>query len=152
MLQQEEMTTIDFQESELTEQVGQTARDFAEQHIRPYVMKWDESQEFPLEVFKEMGKLGLMGVLIPEAYGGAGLGYVEYVKVISEIARVCGSIGLSLAAHNSLCSGHIMAFANESQKSRWPLQNSRGENMTALPSTATARKIVARRNIPPKQQ
>jgi alkylation response protein AidB-like acyl-CoA dehydrogenase len=131
MLQQEEMTTIDFQESELTEQVGQTARDFAEQHIRPYVMKWDESQEFPLEVFKEMGKLGLMGVLIPEAYGGAGLGYVEYVKVISEIARVCGSIGLSLAAHNSLCSGHIMAFANESQKSRW------------LPKLATAEWIGA---------
>jgi alkylation response protein AidB-like acyl-CoA dehydrogenase len=131
MLQQEEMTTIDFQESELTEQVGQTARDFAEQHIRPYVMKWDESQEFPLEVFKAMGKLGLMGVLIPEAYGGAGLGYVEYVKVISEIARVCGSIGLSLAAHNSLCSGHIMAFANESQKSRW------------LPKLATAEWIGA---------
>jgi alkylation response protein AidB-like acyl-CoA dehydrogenase len=131
MLQQEEMTTIDFQESELTEQVGQTARDFAEQHIRPYVMKWDESQEFPVEVFKEMGKLGLMGVLIPEAYGGAGLGYVEYVKVISEIARVCGSIGLSLAAHNSLCSGHIMAFANESQKSRW------------LPKLATAEWIGA---------
>jgi alkylation response protein AidB-like acyl-CoA dehydrogenase len=94
-------------------------------------MKWDESQEFPLEVFKEMGKLGLMGVLIPEAYGGAGLGYVEYVKVISEIARVCGSIGLSLAAHNSLCSGHIMAFANESQKSRW------------LPKLATAEWIGA---------
>jgi alkylation response protein AidB-like acyl-CoA dehydrogenase len=131
MLQQEEMTRIDFQESELTEQVGQTARDFAEQYIRPYVMKWDETQEFPVEVFKEMGKLGLMGVLIPEAYGGAGLGYIEYVSVISEIAKVCGSIGLSVAAHNSLCSGHILAFANESQKARW------------LPKLATAEWIGA---------
>ncbi|HYJ37143.1 MAG TPA: acyl-CoA dehydrogenase family protein [Chitinophagaceae bacterium] len=131
MLQQEEMTRIDFQESELTEQVGQTARDFAEQYIRPYVMKWDETQEFPVEVFKEMGKLGLMGVLIPEAYGGAGLGYIEYVSVISEISKVCGSIGLSVAAHNSLCSGHILAFANESQKARW------------LPKLATAEWIGA---------
>jgi alkylation response protein AidB-like acyl-CoA dehydrogenase len=119
MIQQEEMTTFDFQQSELTEQVATLARDFAEQFIRPYVMKWDESQEFPVDVFKEAGKLGLMGVLVPEAYGGAGLGYVEYVRVISEISRVCGSIGLSVAAHNSLCTGHILAFANESQKSRW---------------------------------
>jgi alkylation response protein AidB-like acyl-CoA dehydrogenase len=131
MLQQEVMTTIDFQESELTEQVGSTARDFAEQHIRPYVMEWDESQEFPISVFREMGKLGLMGVLIPEAYGGAGLGYIEYVKVISEIARVCGSIGLSVAAHNSLCCGHILTFGNESQKARW------------LPKLATAEWIGA---------
>src|SRR4030095_15508 len=127
MLQQEEMTTIDFQESELTEQVGRTARDFAEQYIRPYVMKWDETQEFPISVFREMGKLGLMGVLIPEAYGGAGLGYVEYVKVVTEISRVCGSIGLSVAAHNSLCSGHILSFANESQKSRWLPKLAAGE-------------------------
>jgi alkylation response protein AidB-like acyl-CoA dehydrogenase len=119
MIQQEEMTTFDFQQSELTEQVATLARDFAEQFIRPYVMKWDESQEFPIDVFKEAGKLGLMGVLVPEAYGGAGLGYIEYVRVISEISRVCGSIGLSVAAHNSLCTGHILAFANESQKSRW---------------------------------
>ncbi len=119
MIQQEEMTTFDFQQSELTEQVATLARDFAEQFIRPYVMKWDESQEFPVDVFKEAGKLGLMGVLVPEAYGGAGLGYIEYVRVISEISRVCGSIGLSVAAHNSLCTGHILAFASESQKSRW---------------------------------
>src|SRR5579864_9438042 len=103
---------MDFQQSELTQQVAHTARDFAQQHIRPHVMEWDESQQFPLQVFKEMGKLGLMGVLVPEEYGGAGLGYFEYATVIQEIAKVCGSIGLSLAAHNSLCSGHIMAFAN----------------------------------------
>jgi len=131
MIDQEVMTKIDFQESELTEQVGRTARDFAEQYIRPCVMKWDETQEFPVSVFKEMGKLGLMGVLIPEAYGGAGLGYIEYVKVISEISRVCGSIGLSLAAHNSLCCGHILTFGNESQKARW------------LPKLATAEWIGA---------
>jgi len=131
MIRQEEMTTIDFQQSELTEQVGQTARDFAEQYIRPNVMTWDESQEFPVQLFKEMGKLGLMGVLVPESYGGAGLGYQEYVRVISEIAKVCGSIGLSVAAHNSLCTGHILSFANESQKARW------------LPKLATAEWIGA---------
>ena len=110
---------MDFQQSELTQQVAQTARDFAQQHIRPYVMEWDESQQFPLPIFKAMGQLGLMGVLVPEAYGGAGLGYFEYVAVIQEIAKVCGSVGLSLAAHNSLCTGHIMAFASEEQKKRW---------------------------------
>jgi alkylation response protein AidB-like acyl-CoA dehydrogenase len=110
------INTMDFQSAEITQQVAQTARDFAQQHIKPYVMDWDESQEFPLAVFKEMGKLGLMGVLVPEEYGGAGLGYFEYKTVIEEIAKVCGSIGLSVAAHNSLCTGHIMAFANEEQK------------------------------------
>jgi len=110
---------MNFQTDELTQQVAQTARDFALKHIKPHVMKWDESQEFPLQVFKEMGKLGLMGVLVPESYGGAGLTYFEYVTIIEEIARVCGSIGLSLAAHNSLCTGHILTFGNEEQKQRW---------------------------------
>ncbi len=94
-------------------------RDFAEKHIRPHVMEWDEAQVFPVEIFKKLGKLGLMGVLVPEEYGGSGLGYFEYVYVISEISKVCGSIGLSVAAHNSLCTGHIMAFGNEEQKRRW---------------------------------
>src|SRR5215210_7569820 len=110
---------MNFQTSELTQQVAQTARDFAIQHIKPHVMKWDESQEFPLHVFKEMGKLGLMGVLVPETYGGAGLSYFEYVTVIQEIAKVCGSIGLSLAAHNSLCTNHILTFGNEEQKRKY---------------------------------
>lgn len=110
---------MDFSISEITEQVAQTARDFAQQHIKPHVMTWDESQEFPVEVFKEMGKLGLMGVLVPEEYGGAGLSYFEYKTVIEEIAKVCGSIGLSLAAHNSLCSGHILAFGNDEQKRKY---------------------------------
>lgn len=110
---------MNFEVSEVTQQVAQTARDFAQQYIRPNVMVWDESQEFPITVFKEMGKLGLMGVLVPEEYGGAGLSYFEYKTVIEEIARVCGSIGLSLAAHNSLCTGHIMTFANEEQKQKY---------------------------------
>lgn len=107
---------MDFQSTELTQQVAQTARDFALQHIRPYVMEWDEAQEFPLHIFKELGKLGIMGVLVPEEYGGAGLGYIEYVSIIQEIAKVCGSIGLSVAAHNSLCTNHILYFGNEEQK------------------------------------
>lgn len=122
---------MNFERQELTEQVAQTARDFARQHILPHVMKWDESQEFPLQVFKDMGQLGLMGVLVPEQYGGAGLSYFEYVAIITEIARVCGSVGLSLAAHNSLCTGHILTFGNEEQKQRF------------LPRLATAEWIGA---------
>lgn len=110
---------MNFQTAELTQQVAQTASDFARQHIKPFVMDWDESQAFPLEVFKEMGKLGLMGVMVPEEYGGAGLSYFEYVAIIQEIAKVCGSVGLSLAAHNSLCTGHIMTFGNEEQKKKY---------------------------------
>lgn len=110
---------MNFQPSELTLQVAQTARDFARQFIAPHVMEWDESQEFPVPVFREMGKLGLMGVLVPHEYGGAGMGYYEYKAVIEEIAKVCGSVGLSLAAHNSLCTGHILAFGNETQKKQW---------------------------------
>jgi alkylation response protein AidB-like acyl-CoA dehydrogenase len=122
---------MNFQAEEITQQVAQTARDFAQQYIRPHVMEWDESQEFPVNVFREMGKLGLMGVLIPEEYGGAGLGYYEYKSVIEEIAKVCGSIGLSVAAHNSLCAGHILLFATEEQKKKW------------LPRLATAEAIGA---------
>ncbi len=110
---------MNFQVSELTQQVAQTARDFAQTHIKSNVMLWDESQEFPLQVFKDMGKLGLMGVLVPEEYGGSGLGYFEYKTVIEEISKVCGSIGLSLAAHNSLCTGHILSFGNEEQKKKY---------------------------------
>lgn len=110
---------MNFSTSEITEQVAASARDFARKHILPYVMEWDETQKFPLDVFKEMGKLGLMGVLVPEEYGGAGLSYTEYVHVIKEIGSVCGSVGLSLAAHNSLCTGHILQFGNEEQKKKY---------------------------------
>src|SRR5688572_23082966 len=110
---------MDFAVSEITHQVAQTARDFAQQHIKPFVMDWDETQEFPVQVFKEMGKLGMMGVLVPQQYGGAGLGYFEYKTIIEEVSKVCGSIGLSVAAHNSLCTGHILQFANEGQKQKY---------------------------------
>ena len=116
---------MDFAVSEITQQVAQTAHDFAQKHIRPEVMNWDESQEFPVEIFKEMGRLGLMGVLVPEQYGGAGLGYFEYKTVIEEIAKVCGSIGLSLAAHNSLCTGQ-MKSRRKSICQNWQLRNGWG--------------------------
>ena len=99
--------------------VRRMVREFADKHIRPHVMEWDEAQVFPIDTFKAMGELGIMGVLVPEEYGGAGLGYHEYVDIIVEVAKVCGSIGLSLAAHNSLCTGHILAFGNDQQKERW---------------------------------
>ena len=122
---------MNFETAELTLQVAHTARDFALQNIKPYLMEWDESQEFPVHIFKKLGELGMMGVLVPEKYGGAGLSYFEYKTIIEEIARVCGSIGLSVAAHNSLCTGHILAFASEEQKHRW------------LPKLATAEWIGA---------
>lgn len=105
--------------TENQQMVAQMARDFAEKHIRPHVMQWDETQTFPVATFKQLGELGLMGVLVPETYGGSGMGYFEYVDVIVEIAKVCGSIGLSVAAHNSLCTGHILSFGNEEQKQKW---------------------------------
>lgn len=99
--------------------IRESARDFAETHIRPYVMEWDESQHFPIDLFHQMGEHGFMGVLVPTAYGGAGLGYQEYITVIEEIAKVCGSIGLSVAAHNSLCTNHILTFGTEEQKQQY---------------------------------
>jgi len=110
---------MNFDTNEITEQVAASAREFANQHIRPNVMTWDESQEFPLHIFKELGKLGMMGVLVPEKYGGSGLSYFEYSVIIQEIAKVCGSIGLSVAAHNSLCTGHMLAFGNAEQKQKY---------------------------------
>jgi alkylation response protein AidB-like acyl-CoA dehydrogenase len=110
---------MDFTTNEITAQVAETARQFAQQFIKPDIMIWDEKQEFPVEVLKGLGRLGLMGVLVPEEYGGSGLTYFEYATVIQEIAKVCGSIGLSVAAHNSLCTGHILAFGNEEQKRKY---------------------------------
>lgn len=110
---------MDFLVEEITTQVKESARDFAERHIRPHVMEWDEAQTFPVEVFKKLGELGMMGVLVPEEFGGAGLSYFEYKEVIEEIAKVCGSIGLSVAAHNSLCTNHILLFGSEEQKYKY---------------------------------
>lgn len=110
---------MNFQKTENQQMIAEMVRNFGDKHIRPKMMEWDESQEFPIEVFKEMGKLGLMGVLVPEEYGGSGFGYYEYVTAIEELAKIDGSIGLSMAAHNSLCTGHILSFGNEEQKKRW---------------------------------
>jgi len=123
--------SYNFSETETQVNVKAMVRDFAEKHIRPNIMEWDEAQFFPVDLFKQLGEMGLMGVLVPEEYGGSGLGYQEYVDVIVEVARVCGSIGLSIAAHNSLCTGHILAFGNEEQKTKW------------LPKLATAEWIGA---------
>jgi alkylation response protein AidB-like acyl-CoA dehydrogenase len=122
---------MEFSTEELTQQVGRTARDFAAQYIKPHVSEWDEQQQFPHELFREMGRLGMMGVVVPEAYGGSGLSYTEYVTIIVEIAKVCGGIGLSLAAHNSLCTGHILAFGNEAQKQRYLPRLATGEALGA---------------------
>ena len=122
---------MNFDQNENQKMIAQMVRDFAEKEIRPHFMEWDETQEFPVHVFKKLGELGLMGVFIPEEYGGSGFGYHEYITVVSEIAKVCGSIGLSVAAHNSLCTGHIYYHANEAQKKKY------------LPKLATAEWIGA---------
>jgi hypothetical protein len=99
--------------------IEESARNFAETYIRPHIMEWDESQHFPKDVMQKAGEYGFLGVLVPEEYGGSGLGYQEYISVIVEIAKVCGSIGLSVAAHNSLCTNHILTFGNEEQKQKY---------------------------------
>ena len=110
---------MDFQFSEEQKMISNSAKDFAEQHIRPNIMKWDESQYFPREILEKAGEMGFMGIFIPEEYGGSGLGYHEYVSIIEEISKVDPSIGLSIAAHNSLCTGHIFYFGSEEQKKKW---------------------------------
>ncbi|ELR70738.1 acyl-CoA dehydrogenase [Fulvivirga imtechensis AK7] len=120
-----------FEENENQKMIAQMIRDFGEKEIRPKMMEWDESQEFPVDLFKKLGELGLMGVLVPQEYGGSGFGYHEYVTAIAELSRIDGSIGLSMAAHNSLCTGHILQFASEEQKQKY------------LPKLATAEWIGA---------
>lgn len=122
---------MNFEQNENQKMIADMCRDFAEKHIRPNIMEWDEAQTFPVPLFKEMGRLGLMGILVPQEYGGAGLGYLEYVTALTELGAVCGSITLSVAAHNSLCTGHILQHANEEQKKKW------------LPKLATAEWIGA---------
>lgn len=118
---------MDFEYSENQKMISAMVKDFATKHILPHVMEWDESQEFPIDLFHKMGDLGLLGVLVPTEYGGAGFGYYEYVTVIREISKVCGSIGLSVAAHNSLCTGHILNFGSETQKKKWLPKLASGE-------------------------
>ncbi|MEN2400768.1 acyl-CoA dehydrogenase family protein [Flavobacterium sp. MC2016-06] len=122
---------MNFDYNETQSMIAQSIKDFAEKNIRPYIMEWDEAQIFPIPLFRELGQMGFMGVLVPEEYGGSGLGYHEYITVIEEISKVDPSIGLSVAAHNSLCTNHILTFGNEEQKKKW------------LPKLATAEHIGA---------
>ena len=119
---------MEFNENENRKMIAQSVRDLVEREVRPNLMDWDERQYMPIDLFKKhFGPAGMLGVLVPEEFGGAGLGYHEYVDTIVEVARVCGSIGLSVAAHNSLCTGHIMYFANAEQKKRWLPKLATGE-------------------------
>lgn len=111
--------------------VAESARDFANQHIKPNVMEWDESQFFPKELFKKAGEFGFMGILVPESFGGSSLGYQEYVTIIEEISKVDPSIGLSIAAHNSLCTNHILLFGNDDQKNKWIPKLASGQHLGA---------------------
>ncbi|MBP9161123.1 MAG: acyl-CoA dehydrogenase family protein [Flavobacteriales bacterium] len=119
---------MEFNENENSKLIVQSVRDLVEREVRPSLMDWDERQHMPIDLFKkQFGPAGMLGVLVPEEYGGAGFGYHEYVDTIVEVARVCGSVGLSVAAHNSLCTGHIMYFANAEQKKRWLPKLATGE-------------------------
>ena len=122
---------MNFDYNEMQSMIAQSIKDFAEKNIKPYIMEWDEAQIFPVNLFKKLGEMGFMGVLVPEEYGGSGLGYHEYITVIEEISKVDPSIGLSVAAHNSLCTNHILTFGNEEQKKKY------------LPKLATAEYIGA---------
>lgn len=115
----DEQVGISFDQSENEKMIAQMIRDFGAKEIKPKMMEWDEAQHFPVDVFRKMGALGLMGVLVPEQYGGSGFGYHEYATAIVELSKIDGSIGLSTAAHNSLCTGHILQFANEEQKQKY---------------------------------
>ena len=117
--------------TESLELIKQSARDFGLQYIKPYVMDWDENQHFPKEVLQKAGEYGFMGLLIPEKFGGSGLGYHEYVSVVDEISKIDPSIGLSIAAHNSLCTNHIYKFGNKNQKEKWLPKLSSGEHIGA---------------------
>ena len=118
---------MNFQLTEDQKMIRDSVREFAQRRILPNRMIWDEDQIFPRDVFKEMGEIGLMGMLVPEEYGGSGLGYIEYKTAIEEVASVCGSVGLSMAAHNSLCTGHILQFGSEDQKKKYLPKLASGE-------------------------
>src|SRR5919106_4973598 len=122
---------MEFELSEEQQQVKMSVREFAEAEIAPHVMEWDEAQHFPVELLPKLADLGLMGVIFPEEYGGAGMGYVEYVTIVEELSRVDGSVGISVAAHNSLCSNHIFMFGSEEQKRKYLAPLASGEKLGA---------------------
>ena len=123
--------TMNFELNEEQQQIKYSVREFAESEILPNVMEWDETQHFPIELRPKLAELGLLGVIFPEEYGGAAMGYVEYATIIEELGRVDGSIGLSVAAHNSLCSNHIYMFGTEEQKQKYLVPLARGESFGA---------------------
>jgi alkylation response protein AidB-like acyl-CoA dehydrogenase len=127
MFQEIASAAIDFSQNENVTMVAESARNFALKEIHPYVMEWDEQQWFPFELFQKMGDMGFMGMLIPEEYGGAGLGYEEYVAAIVELTKIDPSVGLSMAAHNSLCTNHIFTFGNEEQRKKYLPKLTSGE-------------------------
>ncbi|HEY6189353.1 MAG TPA: acyl-CoA dehydrogenase [Pyrinomonadaceae bacterium] len=122
---------MEFELSEEQQQVRMSVREFAEAEIAPHVMEWDETQHFPIELIPKLAELGLMGVIFPEEYGGAGLGYIEYASIIEELSRVDGSVGISVAAHNSLCSNHIFTFGTEEQKRKYLVPLAQGQHLGA---------------------
>lgn len=122
---------MNFELNEEQQQIKMSVREFAESEIRPHVMEWDETQHFPIELRPKLAELGLLGVIFPEEYGGAGMGYIEYATIIEEIGRVCGSVALSVAAHNSLCSNHIYMFGSEEQKQKYLVPLAQGESFGA---------------------
>ncbi|HEX8458250.1 MAG TPA: acyl-CoA dehydrogenase [Pyrinomonadaceae bacterium] len=122
---------MDFELNDEQQQVRMSVREFAEGEIAPHVREWDERQHFPVELLPKLAELGLMGVIFPENYGGAGMGYVEYATIIEELSRVDGSVGISVAAHNSLCSNHIYMFGTEAQKQKYLVPLARGEKLGA---------------------
>ena len=122
---------MNFEQNETQRLIAQSIKDFAALHIKPYVMEWDEAQHFPVDLFKKIGEMGFMGVLVPQELGGSGLGYHEYITIIEEISKVDPSIGLSVAAHNSLCTNHILSFGNEAQKKKWIPKLASGEHIGA---------------------
>src|ERR1700733_9176587 len=113
------------------EQLRREVRAFAEREMAPHVSRWDEASEFPHEVVKKLGRMGLLGVIVPETLGGAGMGYVEYVLAIEELSRVDGSVGITVAAHNSLCTNHIMLAGSDAQRQRWVPRLATGEGLGA---------------------
>ncbi|MDA8728396.1 acyl-CoA dehydrogenase family protein [Flavicella sp.] len=118
---------MNFGYTETQKMIAASIRDFSAQHILPHVMDWDEQQVFPIDLFRKIGEMGFMGILVPEQYGGSGLGYHEYILILEELSKVDGSIGLSVAAHNSLCTGHILQFGNAAQKEKWLPKLATGE-------------------------
>ncbi|CAN5590076.1 acyl-CoA dehydrogenase [soil metagenome] len=122
---------MNFELTEEQQQIKMSVREFAESEILPHVMEWDETQHFPIELRPKLAELGLLGIIFPEEYGGAGMGYIEYAAIIEEIARIDGSVGLSVAAHNSLCSNHIYTFGTEEQKQKYLVPLAQGESFGA---------------------